>query len=42
MEIGSAVAIDEAMALSEEVSKMLTSLIRKLSSRRHVNLAAES
>jgi len=32
LELGSQAAIDEAMALGEEVSKMLTSLINKLGS----------
>jgi four helix bundle protein len=36
LEMGSATAIDEAAAISEEVSKMLTSLIQKLSSKAKV------
>jgi four helix bundle protein len=36
LEMGSATAIDEAAAISEEVSKMLTSLIQKLSSKAEV------
>jgi hypothetical protein len=40
--MGRAIAIDEAAALSEEVSKMLTSFIKKLSSKANLNLRAES
>jgi four helix bundle protein len=35
LQMGNTVAIDEAAALSEEVSKMLTSFIQTLSSRRN-------
>jgi four helix bundle protein len=42
LEMGRAIAIDEAAALSEEVSKMLTSFIKKLSSKANLNLRAES
>jgi four helix bundle protein len=42
MEMGRAIAIDEAAALSEEVSKMLTSFIQKLSSKANVKLRTES
>ncbi len=40
--MGSSAAIDEAAALGEEVSKMLTSFIQKLSSKATSKLRAES
>ena len=42
LEMGRAIAIDEAAALSEEVSKMLTAFIQTLSSRPNLKLKAES
>ena len=42
LDMGSAAAIDEAAALGEEVSKMLTSFIQKLGSKATSKLRAES
>ncbi|WP_109488999.1 four helix bundle protein [Occallatibacter savannae] len=42
LDMGSSAAIDEAAALGEEVSKMLTSFIQKLSSKATSKLRAES
>ena len=42
LDMGSSVAIDEAAALGEEVSKMLTSFIQKLGSKATSKLRAES